>query len=240
MSSRPELRLDWCSHEAAKYAVEKWHYSRCIPKSKLVKIGVWENQKFIGVVIFGLGATSKLVSPYGLQQTEGCELVRVALSKHDTPVSRIVSIAIRLLKKQSPGLRLIVSFADPEQNHHGGIYKAGGWIYAGKSSCAQEFVVLGKRWHGRSLRNGKPKEMTTLEYAKKLDPSFRVIMGSSKHRYLMPLDREMRTRISHLSRPYPKRAGSAASGTTDFQSVGGGATPTPALSQTDGSDDAST
>ena len=41
------LHLDWCSHKAAKYAVEHWHYSKRMPKSKLVKIGVWENNVFV-------------------------------------------------------------------------------------------------------------------------------------------------------------------------------------------------
>lgn len=27
-SPKPELRLDWCSYQAAKYAVEYWHYSQ--------------------------------------------------------------------------------------------------------------------------------------------------------------------------------------------------------------------
>jgi len=49
------LRLDWCSHEAAKYAVEKWHYSRTMPVGKMVKIGVWEDSKFIGAVVFAQG-----------------------------------------------------------------------------------------------------------------------------------------------------------------------------------------
>ena len=31
MSDKPVLKLDWCSHAAAKYAVEHWHYeSRCL------------------------------------------------------------------------------------------------------------------------------------------------------------------------------------------------------------------
>jgi hypothetical protein len=37
-----DLKVDFCSHEAAKYACEHWHYSRCVPASKLIKIGVWE------------------------------------------------------------------------------------------------------------------------------------------------------------------------------------------------------
>ncbi len=45
---RNGLHLDFCSHEAAKYAVMRWHYSRRMPKSKLVRIGVWEDEKFVG------------------------------------------------------------------------------------------------------------------------------------------------------------------------------------------------
>ena len=48
MSDKVDLRLDWCSYEAAKYAVEHWHYSKRMPKSKLAKIGVWEDGEFIG------------------------------------------------------------------------------------------------------------------------------------------------------------------------------------------------
>ena len=50
------LHLDWCSYEAAKYAVEHWHYSHSLPIGKLVKIGVWEDDQFIGAVVFGYGA----------------------------------------------------------------------------------------------------------------------------------------------------------------------------------------
>ena len=122
MSSRPELRLDWCSHEAAKYAVEKWHYSRTMPKSKLAKIGVWESKAFVGCVIFGVGATRQLVASYGLRPEEGCELVRVAMANHLSPVTRVIAIALRMIRKEFPGLKMVVSFADPDQGHHGGIY----------------------------------------------------------------------------------------------------------------------
>ena len=45
--SKPVLKLDWCSHEAATFAVMHWHYSKAMPKSKLAKVGVWEDGKFI-------------------------------------------------------------------------------------------------------------------------------------------------------------------------------------------------
>lgn len=114
------LKIDWATHEAAKYACEKWHYSKCMPAGKLVKLGAWENEKFIGVILFGLGATPHLSKQYGLKMTECCELTRVALTSHKTPVSRMIAIAMKLLKQKCPGLKLVVSFADSAFGHHGG------------------------------------------------------------------------------------------------------------------------
>lgn len=190
------LRLDWCSHEAAKYAVENWHYSGCMPAGKLVKVGVWEDSKFIGCVIFGRGANNNIGKQYGLKQENVCELVRVAMTHHTTSVSRVISIALKMLKKNSPGLRLVVSYADPEQSHVGGIYQAGNWIYSGSSQPQQEVMYNGKVMHKRTANAlfGTIKGMDK-------SPVFR------KHKYLMPMDKEMKKQISGLSQPYPKKQG---------------------------------
>jgi hypothetical protein len=215
---KADLRIDWATHEAAKYACENWHYSGCIPKSKLAKFGVWERGQYIGAVIYGVGATSDLVKRYGLKQNEGCELVRIALRSHDAPVSRIIAVSIRMLKKAFPNLRLVVSFADPEQGHHGGVYQASGWIFAGNTQASDEYIYKGKRWQGRSFRNShKGMERHS---------DVQIVKGSSKHRYLMSLDAEMRERILSLAKPYPKRAKDQAS--TNPVDLGG-ETPTRTL-----------
>src|SRR4051794_10736224 len=64
-SQAQALRLDFCSFEAAKYAVDRWYYRSEMPRGKTVKIGVWENGEFIGVVIFGMGASSELGKRWG-------------------------------------------------------------------------------------------------------------------------------------------------------------------------------
>jgi hypothetical protein len=46
-------------------------------------------------------------------------LCRIALSKHATPVSRIISIAMKMLKREMPGIRLLVTYADLNQGHEG-------------------------------------------------------------------------------------------------------------------------
>lgn len=244
--TKPTLRLDWCSHEAAKYACEKWHYSGCVPNQKTVKVGVWENDRFVGCVLFGNGANNHLGKPYGLKDTEVCELVRVALTQHATPVSRIVRIALSFLKRACPKIRLVVSFADPEQGHVGGIYQAGGWVFAGVTTVADEYLVNGTRMHGRALRStrsthklGNLPAQNVMEWARVvLDPHIKRIAGSSKYRYLMPLDDAMRAQIALLAKPYPKRqptrAEGVASDTPSFHDGEGGAVPTSALPESSG------
>lgn len=204
-----ELKIAPATHEAALYAVEHWHYSRKLPSGKLFRRGVWEGGKFIGVVIFSRGATNTIGSPYGLTQTQCVELTRVALNAHEAPVSQIVAAAIRDLKAGNPGLRLIVSYADPMQGHHGGIYQAGNWVYVGQGKAAPEFVIHGKQMHMRSVHAKGWKQ--TLEWLRaNVDPNARQVKIEPKHKYLMPLDRPMRRQVQKLSVRYPDRAGEAS------------------------------
>lgn len=200
------LKLDWASHKSAKFAVENWHYSKTMPAGKLVKVGVWENGQFIGVVLFGCGAGNSTNGlKYGLRAVaEMAELVRVALRPHETPVSRIISIAVKMLVQNNPKLRLLISFADRmEQGHHGGIYQAGNWIYVGDFTGCGGYLIKGKRLHSKSVHSRG--WLQSVEWLKNnIDPKAKKLK-TIKHRYLMPLDAKMRARIAPLAKPYPKR-----------------------------------
>lgn len=226
--SKADLRLDWCSHEAAKYAVMHWHYSKRMPNSKLAKIGAWERGCFRGAVIFGCGATPELCKPYGMKQDQVAELVRVALAPHETPTSRIVAIAIRILRAGMPGLRLVVSFADSAQGHYGGIYQAGGWIYSGES-FGRMIMTNGKTEHPRTLGSRYGIGGQSLPWLRKnVDSRACVIDAPAKYRYLYPLDESTRARILPLAKPYPKHPASEA-GNGTFPVHSGGAAPTRTL-----------
>lgn len=149
--STPTLKIDWCTHAAAKYAVEHWHYSRRMPMAPIVRVGVWEEGVYVGCVLFSRGANMNIGAPYRLLATEVAELVRVALTAHATPVSRILSIAVRFLAARSPGLRLLVSYADPAEGHHGGIYQACGWTYEGPCGESTLFLHEGRWKHQREV-----------------------------------------------------------------------------------------
>lgn len=177
------LHLDWCSYEAANYAVKNWHYSKVMPSAKTVKIGVWENDKFIGVVIFSRGANNNIARPFGLTQNDVCELTRIALTNHANSVTKIVKIALSMFNKKCPGVLIIVSYADPRQGHRGGIYRGGNWIYCGETSSNAECIVNGKRVHKKTINSVYGSSR-----------GFQYTESYKKHKFIWVFDKELRAK----------------------------------------------
>lgn len=229
---KPELRLDFCSHEAAAFACRHWHYSKKIPVGKLVKVGVWEGGEFKGAIVFGDGLLGPTGTVYGgVDKFKVAEIVRIALRKHDHEVSRMISIAVKLLTRRCPGIELVVAFADQGENHHGGIYQASNFIYTGESEPGRLFrhKATGRILHNRAVSaNGLRSHFGKVRRVPRHDEC-EIIGRSKKHRYLLPLTPEMKTIAENLRRPFPKRAGSIDSDAPALQAGEGGARPTAAL-----------
>jgi hypothetical protein len=229
------LRLDWCSHEAAVYAVRHWHYAKTMPMGRLVKVGVWEDERFIGCVVFAQGNNQHHGKAFGLTQFQVCELVRVALRTHHTPVSRIVAIALSFLKRYCSGVRLVVSYADPAHGHVGGIYQAGNWVYVGTGGSSEAFIdATGKRLHSRGYSPlGAKIQFGAFAQVPHVGTIRRQTLPL-KYKYFFAFDPEIRATIARLAQPYPKRVRSAESGTAS-PLAGGGVNPTRTL-QSEGGD----
>jgi hypothetical protein len=219
---KADLRIDWATSDAARFACINWHYAKAVPVGKLVKVGAWEDGKFIGCVLFGRGANKNMPKPYGLGQDECVELVRVALTTHLTPVSKIMMFAVKFLKRSNPGIRLVVSYADLDSNHHGGIYQATNWVYEGLfgKDSVSAFIINGKKTHRKSIDSLGVKQ-SIAEVRRCLDANAKEFRTKGKHKYLMPLDAEMRERILPLSKPYPKRVKQAMTDILSEQRQGG-------------------
>lgn len=222
--NKPKLLLDWATYKAAKYACENWHYSKSMPTGKTVKVGVWEEDKYIGVVIFSYGANNNAAKSFDLVQHEICELTRVALTYHKTPVSKILSIALKFLTKSNPGLKLCFSYADKtNQNHHGGIYQANRWLYLGERKTSDKgayYMILGKKIHGRSARAKYISE-------KSFPKGWLHCPSETKHLYVKILDNNYILKYS--IHEYPKRIVSIENDATFDQKVEGSANLTTML-----------
>lgn len=206
--SKSSLRLDWATHEATVAALKRWYYRDVVPVGKLVRVGVWEDGEFIGVVTFGCGSSDALGKRFGLTPLEVCELNRIALRpNHKCAVSRVINLAVaKFLRVQCPGIRLVITFSDPEAGHHGGVYQGAGWLYIGLSASDTRYFIRGEWMHSRGVRAcgfttrpgdarvpcPKPSDATKIER----------IPG--KHRYALPLDDEMRALVMREAKTPPR------------------------------------
>ena len=194
------LYLAECDHTTAKHAVLTWHYSRAMPSAS-VRYGVWECGRFVGAILFGVGAAPKLAGSVGVERPECLELVRVALTDHATPVSRIVAISLKLLRRKCPGVRVVVSFADSGQGHTGGIYRAGGWLYLGP--CKQTWMrVGGKLVHPRTLVS-KYGTHARGWLRENVDPATEYVPMPPKFKYVWPICPGVRAAMDVWKKPYP-------------------------------------
>jgi hypothetical protein len=203
--SNDGLRLDWCDYRAAKWAVQHWYHRPEMPVGKLLKIGVWEDGQFSGVVLFGMSASDALGRRWGLGTFEVCELARLCLRPgHACQVSRVVRIALLMLRRRCPGIRAVVTFAEAE--HHGGVYQAGGWVYTGTTAPDWRYTdAAGREWHSREVSASGWRTMLGGRVAtvRAADCTRERVPG--KHRFVMPLDAEMSAMIERDRKVPPAR-----------------------------------
>ena len=190
------MRLEKASYKAIKYACMNFHYAKSIPVN-VMGFSVFNNSKeWCGVIIFSLGANPNLGKPYGLKQGFFIELCRVALNGKQEQTSKVISIALNLLRKSLPLVKLVISFADQNQNHVGVIYQATNWYFTGMGKSTKQYYVNGRWIHQRQLGS--------LGYSIK-NNKFKTKIGLNKYRYIYPLDNSLIPLCKELSKPYIKQ-----------------------------------
>jgi hypothetical protein len=191
--------IDW---QTALAAVKRWHYSGGCT-TVMSKYGAWEDDRFIGCVLFSAGAASCIAKPFGLQSNEVRELVRVALDRHETPTSKIVAIALRMFRKDHPECKVVVSYADTAQGHVGTIYQAGGWLYLGSKSY-HAYRVNGILTHPKTLHTRYGIGGQSVPWLRaNVDPQAERVRTPAKHKYCWIFDRELKEEWRGRALPYP-------------------------------------
>lgn len=185
--------------------------------------GAWEDDRFIGAVVFSPGASQHMPRQFRLPPRAVTELTRVALRDHISPVSQIVTQAVDLLRLDSSGLQLLVSFADPAQGHHGGIYQAMNWLYIGQSAPSVNYrdPRTGTLYHARVVtKDGWTRQYGARKRGHRMSDLVKVEMPG-KHRYVLPLNRRIRRQLLKQSQPYPAASERAVEASMVTRSVSG-------------------
>ena len=189
------MRLEIASHKAIKYACLNFHYAKVVPVTSIA-FNVYNNKnEWCGCILFGGGASYMLGNSYGLVLGQFLELTRMALNGKQESTSKAMAIAIKLIKKKKPLVKLLFSYADKGQNHLGIIYQATNWLFidATKSSGI-EYFYKGKWTHDKGRYNWDI-DFKKLEKRKK----------AGKYKYVYPLTKELKVMCNDLKKPYPKK-----------------------------------
>lgn len=202
------IELRRATPKAIRYACIHFHYARRIPP---VSYGynVYENGEWCGVILFSPGATVNISKMFDLAQGEVLELVRVALNGKQTKTSQCVSAALRQLHHDAPYVKIVISFADPNQGHVGTIYQATNWLYIGTTEQFSNgrkcdyYVIFGQTYHPRSL-HGKGYRQSLKWLRENVDPSASEFYGMYKHKYIFIFDKRLRRKWQKRTLPYPK------------------------------------
>ena len=213
MSLKSDIRYGWVDRSVCEYACKKWHYSRCCPSGKLYALGFYEDNNFIGTIIFSGGANFNLGKHWDLKVDESgvLELTRVAFSNHNEQVSHFLSIAIKELKKRLPDLQLLISYADISQGHTGIIYRATNWLLLEKIAGQNYYYINGMKTHKKTVygqmlsfnKNNKKQYSDQLQFVKEqISADAYIKKDEGKYKYAYPLNKRMRKRLLKECIPY--------------------------------------
>lgn len=146
--STPQLlRLRTVPMRVAKLVYEWWHYLGTTPFMGAVHYGVYFGEQLVGCLSYGQVNAPVLEGVYDYEtQTEWLELKRFALmdSLPKNSESRVLSVSLKLLRKDFPSIKGVVTYADIGQNHKGTIYKASNFEYRRITAKKSEYVFKGK------------------------------------------------------------------------------------------------
>jgi hypothetical protein len=240
----------------ARRVVKQYHYSGKVDPRSSLNLGVFYNGRCEGAIQLGIPIDKrKAIGIVSDTPWNGfLDLHRLAFSQNlpRNSESRAIGYMMRWIRKTYPFIQWVQSCGD------GAIYRASGFVLVGikenssmyrmpdgsvKCKLVFEPGFGGSVSAGVKGQYGKTGSETSSVFLKRIGAS--KLLGFQL-RYVYFLDPTARERLTVPVLPFSEiqrrgakmyrgqRAGSAASGTAGVQPAGGGATPTPALSQSTG------
>lgn len=199
------MKINRASKKATRYACKNFHYAKCVPSVQYSYNIFNDNNEWCGVIVYSPGANYRIAKPFGLRQGEVIELVRVALNGKQEITSKALAFSLKQLHKDNPILKIVVSYADVDQNHSGIIYQATNWIYLGKCNQGMvgAFIINGRKTHHKTCYS-RGWEGNIKWIKSHVDPKAEEFITKGKRKYIFCFDKKLRKQYLKLSKPYPK------------------------------------
>ena len=181
--------------------IKKHHYSgKVVPNSNL-HFGAFLDNNLHGVMSFGSSTDKRKILPLVAWTgwNEFIELNRMAFDDFlpKNSESRCISIALRLIKKNAPQIKWVISFADGCQCGDGTIYRASGFVLTDiKRNTGMRKDKDGKVYSQVTFSAHRPNEMNKFKQMQ--------VLNGFQLRYIYFLDKSYRERLTVLEIPFKK------------------------------------
>jgi hypothetical protein len=174
MGRAKEIIVKVIPSKIANAFVKKHHYSgKVVPNSKL-HFGAFLDGKLHGVLSYGSPMDKSKVLPLVKPSlwNEMLELNRMAFDDYlpKNSESRCIAISIKLIKKNAPHIKWILSFSDGTQCGDGTIYRASGFVLTSiKNNTGQRIdVKTGEVYSQVTFSAHRPNQKEYWKQLKKL------------------------------------------------------------------------
>lgn len=197
MSRVKDIKLKVIPARIANDFIKRYHYSgKVVPNSNL-HFGAFLDGSLHGVMQYGPSINKKgtmnLVKDTGWN--EFIELNRMAFDEYlpRNSESRCIAISIKLIKKNAPHIRWIISFADAAQCGDGTIYRASGFKLVGitENTALRKHPETGEVMHVIQAHHKKMSK----EFRQEWEP-----VAGNQLKYVYLIDRECELTVPEL--PY--------------------------------------
>lgn len=135
MSEVKQIQINRIDSSSANAFVRRHHYSGKVASNSQLHFGAFLNGQLHGVMSFGPSLDKSKIQGLvaGTGWNEFIELNRMAFDEKlpRNSESRCISIALKLIRKNCPQIKWIISFADGTQCGDGTIYRASGFVLTG-------------------------------------------------------------------------------------------------------------
>lgn len=160
MGRAKEIIVKVIPAKIANEFVKKHHYSGKVVQNSVLHFGCFLDGKLHGVMSFGspLDKSKVLHLVQPCKWNEMLELNRMAFDDYlpRNSESRCISIAIKLLKKNAPHIKWILSFSDGTQCGDGTIYRASGFLLTLIKENSDLFLLPdGSKIHSMTIKSSK-------------------------------------------------------------------------------------
>lgn len=202
---KDQYQVKQISYQDTKPFILDIHYAKRMPSISYA-YGLFDAEDLIGIISYGSPPSPALCKGIAGEENKSLviELNRLVL-KHNkkNQASMLIGASFKLLPKP----RIIVSYADTEQEHTGVVYQATNFIYTGLSDKRKEWRLIGSNMHSKTVC-----ETYTLEERKNNKDKFEHVDRPRKHRYIYLIGNKNEKKkllkdLKYKVQEYPKSKG---------------------------------